>query len=84
MATIDQSSCPKCGAGPGTLTLSKGMQALPIGTWSLAGVQLKTSAIEVPVVDCSACGLHVVGSYDPDGRHVTFPNPDEPALNEEN
>lgn len=47
--------CPGCGA-VGTLTFGTRFRAHPLGTWSLAGHQLKTTASEVPVLECP-CGF---------------------------
>lgn len=74
MSTIDNAPCPACSTPPGSLSLTETLEARPLGTWSLAGAQLKTSARSAPVLNCSVCGLRVVGEYDPDGHHVTFPN----------
>lgn len=51
--------CPSCGASP--LELSWGLVARPLGTWSLAGAQMKTSAVEWATVSCPACGVQVPG-----------------------
>ncbi len=51
--------CPECGASP--LGLSWGLSARPLGTWSLAGAQMKTSAVEWALVTCTGCGLRVPG-----------------------
>lgn len=74
MATVDAAPCPvpSC-AAVGTLTLDRVFEAKPVGAYSLAGVQLKTTGRFRPVLRCSACGLDHRGEYDPDGRHVTFP-----------
>ena len=52
--------CPDCGTvGSVRLDTRMRFRALPIGTWSLAGQQLKTSAVEerVPVLVCTVCGF---------------------------
>lgn len=72
---MDEAPCPVCGAAPGALSLAECWEVPPLGTWSLAGAQLKTPARVVPVATCAACGLYQRGSYDPDGRHVSFPRP---------
>jgi hypothetical protein len=74
MATIQDSPCPGCGAR-GTLHISDQYAAQPVTTSSLAGVQVKITAQRRPVLTCSACPLMLVGSYDHDGRHVSFPRP---------
>lgn len=40
----------------GTLTIELRLMALRIGTWSLAGSQLKASAMEVPYLVCTVQG----------------------------
>jgi hypothetical protein len=74
LATVEESPCPVCGAH-GTLRLSQTLQAKPLGTFSLAGAQMKVSAQLRPVLSCTACDLKMVGVYDDDGRHVSFPQP---------
>lgn len=46
-------TCPECKTREGMVieeTDDKVLVAKPLGTWSLAGAQLKTSAIECPVI----------------------------------
>jgi len=68
-------SCPKCHAPPGSLVVTIDWWASPLGTWSLAGVQLKTPMRRRPHLTCTnlACDLDVWGEFDGDDRHVTFP-----------
>jgi hypothetical protein len=73
MATVQKSPCPSCGAAD-TLALISTLAARPLGSYSLAGVQTKVVAAWRPVLTCSACGPYRVGTYDDDGRHVTFPS----------
>lgn len=73
MATVDASACPACKAPPGSLRLTGGLQARPLGSFSLAGAQMKVSARSVPVLTCTACPMRLVGEFDRDGCHVTFP-----------
>lgn len=47
--------CPECGHGG--MDLEWRLQARPIGSFSLAGAQMKFSAREVPVITCPDCGL---------------------------
>jgi len=66
--------CPSCGAT--TLVLSWGLISKPLGTFSLAGAQMKTSAVEVAEVDCETCGVHVPGrlvdaTFSADGSSFT-------------
>lgn len=72
---IEAVPCPVCDAPPGSLRLGETLQAKPIGRFSLAGVQTKVSARPAPVLTCDQCDLRLVGEYDGDGRHVTFPQP---------
>lgn len=72
MSTIDHSPCPRCGAVE-SLALTKALIASRPGTYSLSGTTFKVSAVERPVLSCSACDLRVVGEFDADGHHVTFP-----------
>jgi hypothetical protein len=75
VASIDDSPCPSCGAGPGTLSVQAGprLQARPLGSFSLAGAQMKVAAAAIRVLHCSACGLEVQGRWGSDGQHVVFP-----------
>lgn len=54
--------CPACSHVG--LTMTYELRALPLGTWSLAGAQLKTSAKTVAVVTCDACGTSTAGYLD--------------------
>lgn len=75
MPTAEQSPCPRCHAAPGTLAIGSTLSARPLGEFSLAGYQMKFSAVEVPVLTCSACALRVVGRFE-DG-HAVFTPPEE-------
>lgn len=57
-AVLPTLPCPRCGT-VGALKLSTVLRARPLGTWSLAGLQLKTSAVNVPALVCSTpeCGF---------------------------
>lgn len=74
MPTVDESPCPSCGA-TGTLALDEVLSANPIGSFSLAGAQMKVTAKAKPRLTWSVCGLSLLGEYDTDGRHATFPEP---------
>jgi hypothetical protein len=52
--------CPKC-AAENTVIVSRGLQARPLGSFSLAGAQMKFSAHEVVIATCTECDLHLVG-----------------------
>ena len=53
--TLKSVSCPTCGR-IGTLRLGSTLVAKPIGSFSLAGAQMKVSATEMPQLTCSADG----------------------------
>jgi hypothetical protein len=52
--------CPNCEA-TNTVTITRGLSARQLGTFSLTGAQMKVSANTVAFADCTSCGLHVVG-----------------------
>ncbi len=65
--------CPSCGAA---LTLSWTLRAREVGSFSLAGAQLKFSATQAAIVVCEACGWRVAGqltgaTMSADGRCFT-------------
>lgn len=52
---LEAQPCPSCG-GQGTMTLVEKFVARPLGSHSLAGAQIKVSAVKAMVVSCSGCG----------------------------
>ena len=52
--------CPRCGA-TGGLTLTPVMVAKPAGSYSLAGAQDKTAAVDAARLSCAACGFTATG-----------------------
>lgn len=50
--------CPTCGEL--TLRIETRFETRPLGTWSLAGRQLKTSAVRWPYAVCGATGCDFV------------------------
>jgi hypothetical protein len=52
--------CPSCGA-TGGLTLAPVLVAKPAGSYSLAGAQDKTTAVEAARLSCPACGWSAIG-----------------------
>lgn len=52
--------CTACGA-VGQLRIETRLEARPLGTWSLSGNNLKTSAIEWPWMVCDACKAECKG-----------------------
>jgi hypothetical protein len=71
-------TCPDCGASSRTdstaFEIRKTLVASPIGSFSLAGAQMKVSAREVLVLQCAHCGWHVIGhlEVDEDGTPRNF------------
>jgi hypothetical protein len=51
--------CKHCGEGP--MEVSRGIQLKPLGTFSLAGAQLKASAYDTLKLSCADCGLYAFG-----------------------
>ena len=49
------SACPACGQR-GNVTIRRVLQAKPVGSFSLAGAQMKFSAIDALEARCGACG----------------------------
>lgn len=58
---VEETLCPQCGAGPGTLSITIKLVLKPLGTFSLAGAQMKASAYEAPILECSECDLSLEG-----------------------
>jgi len=56
---VGQIPCPGCGVK--ALAIEWRLETKPLGTYSLAGQQLKVSANEVPWVVCSSCGVEAKG-----------------------
>jgi hypothetical protein len=52
--------CPSCGA-TGGLTLTPALVAKPAGSYSLAGAQDKTAAVDAARLTCPACGFTATG-----------------------
>lgn len=61
--SIRATTCPGCQAS--TLTVEYRLRAQPLGTFSLAGQQLKFSALEWPWVVCPGCGAEAEGKVTP-------------------
>lgn len=68
--------CPACAEQPALVLTWPLFAARPLGTWSLAGHQLKTSAIEYALVRCGHCGWSVTGDL-VDGDFVAHPDPEK-------
>jgi len=59
MNTIEETPCPSCGEK--TLRIEFKMTIKPIGTFSLAGAQMKFSSRMVPWLICGNCGIKAEG-----------------------
>ena len=60
---LDETPCPTC-ATVGTLVfVPEKLIAKPLGTWSLSGQQMKTSAYTAPVLECINCDFSAIGRY---------------------
>lgn len=53
-------TCPWCGQ-TGGMTLDRVLKARPIGDFSLAGAQMKVSAVERYELACTVCGRSQLG-----------------------
>lgn len=62
--TITEGPCPgtcsKCGTD-GSLRIEYRLRVKPIGTWALAGAQMKVTATRWPYMVCDACGARSAG-----------------------
>jgi transcription elongation factor Elf1 len=65
--------CPKCGA-ENTVEVKRGFRAQPIGSFSLAGNQMKVSAVEIAIATCTNCDLRLEGHLE------TGSDPEEDGL----
>lgn len=52
--------CPNCET-ENSITITRALSARQIGTFSLAGAQMKVSAHSVARAECSVCDLSVIG-----------------------
>lgn len=72
-------TCPSCGTSsrtdPTAMTVTAVLVAKPPGTYSVAGVQTKVSAVERLKLACR-CGWSVLGRID--GDHFIADNPQPP------
>lgn len=68
--TITRTACPTCKV-IGYLYMTSRFIIKPIGTWSLAGAQVKTTGTMAPVLKCHNCDLDIVGQFDGE-NHATF------------
>lgn len=78
--TIDRTPCPQCGFVKDDRPVSRtGLYidiefvAKPIGDFSLAGMQIKVSGRELPVLKCRNCPFKLVGEFDGDNHAVFSP-----------
>ncbi len=56
---VSTTPCPACGERQ--LRIEWRMAAKPFGAQSLAGVQVKTVATEIPWIVCGSCGVEAQG-----------------------
>lgn len=77
-ARQSRTPCPECGK-TGTMTLGRKLRANPIGSFSLAGAQMKVSARDVDTITCDpdvgGCGWSADGVYDADYHHFITDQP---------
>lgn len=70
-------TCPNCNTSsrtdPDALSVDRVLEARPLGTWSLAGAQLKTSAVERLRLSCR-CGWSVLGYVNEDEDFMGYPD----------
>lgn len=71
--TITITPCPQC-QEVGDLNIIIELVAKPVGSWSLAGTQIKYSAQRLPILRCDHCTFKLVGKFDGDS-HATFSPP---------
>lgn len=67
--TLEEATCQKCFQAGG-LTVEYRLTAMPIGSFSLAGAQMKVSALEWPWLMCRHCGAEC------QGKQVTTTTPE--------
>jgi hypothetical protein len=70
--TIDRTPCPQCGLASNLYIVIE-FVAKPLGTFSLAGAQVKFSGRELPVLKCRNCPFMLVGDFDGEGYAVFNP-----------
>lgn len=70
--SINRTPCPGCGM-INNLYISVEFVAQPIGSFSLAGMQMKVSGRERPVLKCRNCDFNLPGEYDGDNHAVFSP-----------
>ena len=52
-ASVAETPCPQCGKKQ--LEIERRLTAKPIGSWSLAGMQMKMTAVDWPWIVCRNC-----------------------------
>ena len=74
-------TCPECGVSsrqdPTAITVEPVFVAKPIGTFSVAGAQMKVSAYQRLQMSCR-CGWKILGYIDGDHFIADPPAPDRP------
>jgi hypothetical protein len=71
--TITRTACPECGE-VGYLYIDTRFVSKPLGTFSIAGAQMKTVGKMKPVLRCHNCPFDLVGEFD-GGNHAVFSPP---------
>lgn len=72
LARLDGMACPKCGHEPPTLRVVSRIYTEPLGTFSVAGQQMKVIGAALPTMVCGACDFALAGRNTADGKHVEF------------
>lgn len=74
---INEAPCPKCNTTE-SMYIIIGYAVKPLGTWSLAGTQMKAMVQNTrearPILKCHNCTLSLVGEFD-GGSHAVFTPP---------
>lgn len=61
--TINRTPCPQC-TEVGGLYIDTDFVSQPLGSFSLAGSKMKTSAQLMPILKCANCTMKLVGKFD--------------------
>ena len=72
LKSLPEVLCPNC-TRSGGLAIFQRLESKPMGSFSLAGMAMKVSVLEVLVLDCDICDWFVLGHRD--GEDAVFPDP---------
>ncbi len=75
--SITRAPCPQCLAVGGLWIDPEVFVSIPLGSFSLAGNQIKTTGQFQPVLKCNGCDLNLPGRYDGEGYCLFDPPPTE-------